>query len=131
MSERAPSVRYRVRGGPEQARAAVEEFFTSRGWRPRMQADGTIAYERGSRRRTVLLGALAGKRFLLTAVTDVRESNHATTIHYRWGPCAGRALGGMLGRQRADRVHTETAAALEHQLADEGRLLQVDRRPRD
>lgn len=127
MSRQASSVRYVVRGGADQARAVVEDFFTSRGWRSRRQVDGTIAYERGSRRRTLLLGALAGKKFFVTAVTDVREEDAAAVIDYRWGPHAGLALGGTIGRDRADRVHTQMAADLETHLQRGGQLLQVSR----
>src|SRR5690625_465236 len=81
-----------------------------------------------SRRRTILLGALAGRRFFLTAVTEVREGDHAAEIHYRWGPAAGLALGGTIGRSRAERVHTQLAAELEAQLERSGHLLQVRRR---
>src|SRR5699024_4992978 len=86
------------------------------------------AYEHGSRRRTILLGALAGRRFFLTAVTEVREGDHAAEIHYRWGPAAGLALGGTIGRSRAERVHTQLAAELEAQLERSGHLLQVSSR---
>ena len=128
MRSRPASVVCVVRGGAQEARALVEEFFTSRGWTPRAQVDGTIAYEHGSRRRTILLGALAGRRFFLTAVTEVREGDHATEIHYRWGPGAGLALGGTIGRSRAERVHAQLAAELEAQLERSGHLLQVRRR---
>ena len=127
MSRQASSVRYVVRGRADRARAVVEEFFTSRGWRPRTQVDGTIAYERGSRRRTILLGALAGKKFFLTAVTDVRDDHGTAVIRYRWGPRAGLALGGTIGRDRADRVHTQMAADLETHLQREGLLLKASR----
>ena len=48
-----------VRGDRDAAQAAVEEFFLGLGWRPRERGVGRTDYERGSRRRTILLGALA------------------------------------------------------------------------
>lgn len=117
-----------VRGHRDAARAAVEEFFVGRGWRPRERDVGRIDYERGSRRRTVLLGALAGPRFFLTAQIELREADAATEVRYRWGVDAGLALGGTLGRRRADRVHEQTAAALEQHLQASGRLLRTRRR---
>ena len=128
MRSRPASVVCVVRGGAQEARALVEEFFTSRGWTPRVQVDGTIAYEHGSRRRTILLGALAGKKFFLTAVTEVRKGDEVAEIHYRWGPGAGLALGGSVGRKRAERAHAQLAVELEAQLERSGRLLQVRRR---
>lgn len=127
MTRRSSSVVYHVRGGAEDAGTQVEEFFTSRGWARRVRADGTITYVRGSRRRTILLGALAGKRFFLTAVIEVRGREHAAEIHYRWSGGAGQALGGTIGRNRAHRVHEQTAAELETQLERTGRLLRARR----
>lgn len=117
-----------VRGDRDAARATVEEFFVGRGWRARERGPGRIDYERGSRRRTILLGALAGQQFLLTAQIELRETDGTTDVRYRWGVGAGLALGGTLGRRRADRVHGQTAAALEQHLEATGRLLGTRRR---
>ncbi|WP_422115649.1 hypothetical protein [Brachybacterium sp. UNK5269] len=117
-----------VRGDREAARAAVEEFFVGHGWRPRERGVGRIDYERGRRRRTILLGALAGRRFFLTAQIELRETDAATDVRYRWGLGAGLALGGALGRRRADQVHAETAAALERHLEASGLLIRSRRR---
>ncbi len=117
-----------VRGDRDAAQAAVEEFFLGRGWRPRERGVGRTDYERGSRRRTILLGALAGQRFLLTAQIELRERDGTTDVRYRWGVGAGLALGGTLGRRRADRVHEQTAMALEEHLEASGLLLRTRRR---
>lgn len=137
MSAAAPSgVELVVRGDSARARALLEEFFVGRGWRPRERGEGRVDYERGSRRRTLLLGGLAGSRFHLTARLEVPAGERAagttgdegtTTIHYRWGADDGRTLGGTLGRARAIRIHTETAAALEEHLAAGGHLVRVRR----
>jgi hypothetical protein len=117
-----------MRGDRDAARATVEEFFAGRGWRARERGPDRIDYEQGSRRRTILLGALAGQQFFLTAQIELRETGGTTDVHYRWGVGAGLALGGTLGRRRADRVHEQTAAALEQHLEATGRLLRTRRR---
>lgn len=124
---RSEQVVFVVRGDQAAVRTILEDFFVGRGWTARVRADGRLEYERGSRRRTILLGALAGRRFFLTAQIEIREGARTTDIRYRWGADVGAALGGTLGRVRAAREHEQTAAALEKQLADAGRLVQVRR----
>lgn len=126
MSERT-EVLMVLRGDEQAARADVAAFFDPRGWVPRVRNDGSIAYEYGSRGRTVLLGAMAGRKFFLTAIIETRQDAHTTDVVYRWGPSEGLALGGTLGRRRADRIHQETAEALEHHLKATGRLLRTRR----
>src|SRR5699024_1236093 len=113
-----------------------EEFFVDRGWRARERGTGRVDYERGSRRRNLLLGALSGRRFHVTARIALRAGRTSTTrdgtvpargtettcVHYGGGAEDGRALGGALGRSRAARVHRETSAALEQHLASGGHL---------
>lgn len=128
MSERGEQLLMVMRGDEQAARADVAAFFEARGWVPRVREDGSIAYERGSRGRTVLLGALAGGRFFLTGIIETREDAHTTDVIYRWGPSEGLALGGTMGRQRAGRAHAETADALQKHLESTGRLLRTSRR---
>lgn len=128
MSERGEQLLMVMRGDEQAARADVAAFFEARGWVPRVREDGSIAYERGSRGRTVLLGALAGRRFFLTGIIETREDAHTTDVIYRWGPSEGLALGGTMGRQRAGRAHAETADALQKHLESTGRLLRTSRR---
>ncbi|MFC7375335.1 MULTISPECIES: hypothetical protein [unclassified Brachybacterium] len=124
-AETGPSdqVVYVVRGDHDDTRESVESFFREHGWSPRERGPGRVDYERGSRRRTILLGALAGRRFFLTAQIEIRERDHTTDVRYRWGAGAGLALGGTVGRDRAARAHRETAAALEKHLEADGRLV--------
>ncbi|MGO1227449.1 hypothetical protein ACT3SQ_03790 [Brachybacterium sp. AOP42-C2-15] len=114
-----------VRGDVRSARTALDQFFLGRGWSAQERSPGRIDYERGSRRRSVLLGAFAGRKFHLTAPIELREGPGVTEIRYVWGESAGRALGGASGRARASRVHLETLTALEQQLGADGRLVQV------
>ncbi|MCT1653066.1 hypothetical protein [Brachybacterium muris] len=127
MAERQEKLLMVLRGDAQAARRDVAAFFDVRGWVPRVRDDGSVAYEFGNRGRTVLLGALAGKQFFLTGIVELREDTHTTDVVYRWGPGAGLALGGTLGRRRADRVHEETAAALQQHLEGTGRLLRTRR----
>lgn len=128
MSERTASVLMVMRGDEQAARADVAAFFDARGWVPRVRDDGSLAYECGSRGRTVLLGALAGRKFFLTGIIETRQDAHTTDVVYRWGPDAGLALGGTIGRRRAERAHAETAEALQRHLQGTGRLLPTHRR---
>src|SRR5699024_1501724 len=80
MSGRAPAgAELLVRGDAVRARELVEEFFVDRGWRARERGPGRVDYERGSRRRTRLLGALAGRRFHVTARIALRAGRTSTT----------------------------------------------------
>lgn len=124
-TRRSEQVVFVVRGSQATARTLLEEFFVGRGWTPRVRPDGRLEYERGSLRRTILLGGLAGRRFFLTAQIEIREGNRTVDIRYRWGADVGAVLGGILGRDRAARAHEQTAAALEKQLADAGQLVDV------
>ncbi|MGP9538410.1 hypothetical protein ACT3SP_10370 [Brachybacterium sp. AOP43-C2-M15] len=128
MTERRPGgAVLTMRGDLPVARNLLEEFFAARGWRGRVHGPDRVDYEIGSRRRTVLLGGLAGRGFHLTAPIELREIGGVVEIRYRWGESAGRALGGIAGRSRAARVHAETAAALEQRLETDGRLLRARR----
>lgn len=112
-----------VRGDQRSVRSELEEFFRSRGWSVEAEGPGRIDIARGSRRRSVLFGAFAGRNFHLSAPIELREGAGVTEIRYLWGESAGRALGGTTGRARAARVHRETATALERRFAADGRLV--------
>lgn len=132
-----------VNCGPDAAGEILDAFFRDRGWGRRERGEGRIDYERGSRRRTILLGALAGKDFFLTAqieiraggrtaeipasgrTAEIRASGLTTEIRYRWGAAAGAALGGSLGRGRAERAHQQTVIALEAHLEHLGMLVRA------
>ena len=116
-----------VRGDLRSVRATLDRFFLSHGWSIHERGPGRFDIERGSRRRSVLLGAFAGRRFHLSAPIELREGPGVTEIRVRWGESAGRALGGTSGRARAARVHLETATALEQQFATDGRLVETRR----
>lgn len=116
-----------VRGDLRSVRTALDQFFLSRGWSVHERGPGRIDVERGSRRRSVFLGAFAGAKFHLSAPIELREGPGVTEIRYLWGESAGRALGGASGRARAARVHLETAGALEQQFGSDGRLVEARR----
>lgn len=121
-----------VRGDVRAVRARLGEFFAAHGWEVHEGGHGRVEIERGSRRRTVLLGAFAGRGFHLHAAVELCEAGGAvgervTEIHYLWGADAGRALGGTAGRACAARVHSDTAVALEQELEADGRLLRARR----
>lgn len=116
-----------VRGEGRAVRRVISRFFTSRGWSEHRRGPDRIEYRTGHRGATILLGGLAGRRFHLTAPIELHrgrlEGRTVIEIHYRWGDQVGRALGGAIGRARAARVHAETAAELERELATQGLLL--------
>ena len=112
---------------PVAAEELAREFFVGCGWRAVSRGPGRTDFELGSRRRTILLGALARGGFHLLAPIEVRAGSGASEIRYLWGESAGRALGGTRGRTRALRVHQETAAALQRELQATGQLLHVRR----
>ncbi|WP_394216483.1 hypothetical protein [Brachybacterium vulturis] len=105
-----------IAGDLPAVRGLIAEFFTDRGWTVHERGPGRLDVETGSLRRTVLLGAFAGSRFHLTASLTLREVPGAVEVHHRWGPGAGRALGGAMGRARAAHRHREASAALERHL---------------
>ena len=116
---------FEMSGGADAARADLEDFFNGLDWRPRVLSPARIDFERGNRTLTILLGALAGRRFFLTAQIEILERGSGVEVGYRWGAGAGQALGGTLGRHRAARAHAETATALEQTLRRGGRLVRV------
>lgn len=73
-----------VSGGRTEAQELLDAFFHDRGWARRERGEGRIDYECGSRRRTILLGALAGEGFFLTAPVELREREPGTEVRYRW-----------------------------------------------
>lgn len=121
-ADRGGGVRLLVRGDRETVRALLEEFFTGQGWRVRAQGPGRLDVETGSLPRTILLGALAGRRSHLRARLELEEAPGGTRVRYRWGATVGRALGGAVGWARASRRHAETAEALTEQLRERGIL---------
>lgn len=128
MNGQGGGVRLTVRGEQAAIRARVEHFFLRRGWRLRERPDATIGLERGSVRRTILLGALARDQFYVTAACDVRAGDHRTAeVHYRFGPGTGVALGGTLGRRRALALHEQIRSDLEAEFARSGDLVRAAR----
>ena len=105
----------------------VEEFFVGRGWRARPRGPGRIDFESGSRRRTILLGALARDGFHVLAPLAGRGGGGAPLSAYGGGAPAGGARGARRGRARALRVHQETADALQRELQATGQLRHVRR----
>ena len=114
-----------VRGDHETVRTLLEEFFTARGWRVHEASPGRLDVETGSLGRTLLLGALAGRRFHVRGRLELAEDAGGVRIRYRWGATVGRALGGAVGWSRAARLHAETADALIERLRAEGILGEV------
>lgn len=125
-AERTGRVELSVRADPGTVRTLLEEFFTARGWRVAEQAGapdpGLLEVETGSLRRTVLLGALAGRGAHLRARLELAEEPGGTRVVVRRSERAGRALGGLVGAARARRLHTETAEALTAHLREQGLL---------
>lgn len=114
-----------VGGAPPAVRESVAQFLVGRGWRVHERAPGRLEVETGSVRRSVLLGAFAGRRFHLASALELREVPGAVELRWRWGARAGRALGGAAGRARAARVHGETADALAQHLRAQGRPVRI------
>lgn len=121
-ADRGAGMRLEVSGDPEAARALLAEFFTARGWRVRETGPHRLDIETGSLRRTLLLGALAGRRFHLRARLELAAIHGGTRIRYRWGATVGRTLGGAVGWARAGRRHAETAEELVRHLRADGLL---------
>jgi hypothetical protein len=119
-ADRGGGVRLLVRGDHERVRALLEEFFTGRGWRVTEHGPGRLDLETGSLARTLLLGALAGRRFHVRGRLELAEDAGGMRIRYRWGATVGRALGGARGAARAGRLHAETADVLTDHLRSEG-----------
>jgi hypothetical protein len=124
-ADRGGGVRLSVRAEADSLRPLLEEFFTGRGWRVHAQGPMRLDVERGSLARTILLGALAGRRFHVRARLELDEIPGGTRIRYRWGATVGRALGGAVGWSRAAKLHAETAEALAEHLRDQGILGEV------
>ena len=121
-ADRGGGVRLLVRGDLEETRALLAEFFTAQGWRVHETTPARLDVETGSLRRTVLLGALAGRRFHLRARLELAEVPGGTRVRYRWGATVGRTLGGAVGWARAGRRHAETAEVLVERLRADGLL---------
>ena len=124
-ADRGGGVRLSVRADAGALRPLLEEFFAGRGWRVHAQGAERHVVERASLARTILLGALAGRRFHVRARLELDEIPGGTRIRYRWGATVGRALGGAVGWSRAARLHAETADALIERLRAEGILGEV------
>lgn len=109
------------------ARALTDACLREQGWRGKRRADGAVVYERGSLRRTLLLGALAGKRFHVRLVVHAlsvknRAAGAGSVVELRVGEHVGWALGGMLGIQHARVAADEAVADLEREFSQRGVL---------
>lgn len=113
-----------LRAAREEARGLVDAAMREAGWVGAATPDGDRLYTRGSKPRTVLLGALAGRAFYLEVVSSAVERGPGITeVDYRWGEHHGLLLGGTLGRRAAEREHERTLAAVRRHLEDTGALL--------
>lgn len=116
-----------VRGDTARARELVEEFFVDRGWRVRERGPGRVDYEWGSRRRTLLLGALAGRRFHVTARITLRTGTPGGGAGTGGGAGSGGGMdtsGGTIpGGGAGSGGGTVTTSVLYGGDADDGRTL--------
>ena len=118
-----PRIVLTLHASQENARALVDTAMAEAGWRVGSAADGERRYVRGSRGRTIILGALAGSAFYLeVASTAVERRPGVTDVDLRWGEHHGLLLGGALGRIRAEREMARTHTSVLAHLAAAGVL---------
>ena len=129
-------LRMRVSGGSAPAAGTARETLTGLGWRLREQGEGIVLIERGDRRRTTFLGALAGKHFYVHAALEIAPAPGAaaeappaaeTVVRLRWTERTGAVLGGAVGDRRARRLLDDAATALEGAFESAGRLVSAER----
>lgn len=120
-------LRMQVSGGCMPAVDTARDVLTGLGWRLRPEGEGVWLVERGDRRRSTFLGALAGKQFHVHAVLEIAPRSGGTGVRLRWTERTGAVLGGAVGDRRARRLLEEAADALEEAFESAGRAVRSER----
>lgn len=113
----------------ESARPRIVSALAANGFASEPLSNGGLVATRGSARRTLLLGGLAGKhlhmRFEVQFLTDTRPEGDRVVARISRNLTAGALAGGVIGATRTASVFDELAGRIRDNLAHAGVLIET------
>lgn len=104
------------------ARDHVAFFFSQVGWRVSPAPNGGLRLERGSRGKSYLLGAFAGKDLYLSHYADFADTpDGGSTVTYS-STVGSALLGGAIGVNKSNGIHAQTWPQLANTFHSQGTL---------
>ncbi|WP_166983381.1 hypothetical protein [Paramicrobacterium fandaimingii] len=122
----AMTIDYIISGDPEQAKAVIREALASQGFGVEVEPSGRWSVARGSKKATMFLGALAGKKQRFAYGLYFYDHNGQLLARPMRETGSG-AMGGAIGVARANNVFTEVDQAVGELLTQRGILVSSTR----
>lgn len=122
----ATTIDYIISGDPEQAKAVIQEALASQEFGVEVEPSGRWVVARGSKKATMWLGALAGKKQRFTFWLYFYDHNGQLLARLMRETGSG-AMGGVIGVSRANDVFAEVDQAVGGLLSQRGILVSANR----
>ncbi|GAB3558904.1 hypothetical protein [Spelaeicoccus albus] len=119
----AASYDYFLSCDTNQARLALGQAFEKLGYTVTGTPKGGLLAKRGSTKKTVWLGALAGKDFAISLVTEFFDHPDGSLVARVSRDMAGGALkGGAIGASKANNAYADAVNSVQQDLQQAGVL---------
>lgn len=121
----ASSFDYFLLGDHHSARTALQRALETQGFTVTATPNGGLYAKRGSTARTVLLGAMAGSKFVVNLIVDFMTDDQGRLVaRLHRDMTSGALMGGALGAAKTATVFGETGDAVAATLVQQQVLAQ-------
>ncbi|WGW10813.1 hypothetical protein LWF01_11870 [Saxibacter everestensis] len=107
-------------------KAAIAGSFESLGYQVSQAPNGAMLASRGSNKKTIWLGALAGKDFAITMLVEFFQNDGGELVaRVRRDATSGALKGGALGAAKANNAFADAVNTLQDRLGQAGIIQRV------